>query len=297
MKKPVLLACLPLIAAALAISCGKKNDSANTPDADEVGQQVGDTMASIDESGGSSDGSIAALEREGNRVFARVAPAELRRPWMDFLIPNAYGALCKTTIFNCTSPGVLTKDFAGCTIGLSTITGSVTVTKSNSDCVAPLSAGDTVTRVPAFTITGPHGGTYTVSKTGTIGQRVTKGASSFTFSNDGINRTFVTGAGTTLFNFTTKTTADLTFTGTSRLNRTLVSGTISVTDNIKNVTCAFTPSNVTWTDACNCPMSGSWSGSCGDDATASISLTGCGTATVTVGSESKSVTFDRCYSL
>jgi hypothetical protein len=54
---------------------------------------------------------------------------------------------------------------------------------------------------------------------------------------------------------------------------------------------------VSWTSSCNCPSSGSWSGSCSDGNSFSISITGCGSANLTLGEESSSVLFDRCHAI
>lgn len=281
------------------VSCG---DSQSTTDIQETGQQVGDVMASIDESGGST-GSLAFNDlNSAHRAIARIAPSEARSPWWSrAVLPQANAASCllSSTFASCSS-NVITRTFGGCTIGAATFDGTVTLTFDDAavdgTCQMALS-GHSVTRVPAFTVTGRRGATLTVSKTGTVGQKITRGstAGSFTFSNDGIRRVFTTSSGATLIDFTTLTTSDITVTGATRATRTLSGGSLRVTNNLTSVSCDYVPTDVKWTSTCNCPTSGSWAGTCSDGSSTSLSITGCGTASLTVGSASEDFTFDRCY--
>lgn len=271
----------------------------SSTDIQETGQQVGDVMASIDESGGSG-GSLGRTE-DGARLFQRLESQGILSLLEENLFPSAYATACGlTSTFGSCSSNVIVRTFGGCTIGAATLSGTVTLTwgGSSSSC-AMAAATDTVTRVPAFTLTGRRGATLTVSKTGSVGQRLTwdsgKGASKvFSFTNDGIRRVF-TAAGSTLFDFTTQTTSAITVTGTNRSNRVLSGGSLRVTNNLNSVTCDYAPTSVAWTSTCTCAASGSWSGSCSDGKTSTITLTGCGTATLAIGSDSEDLTFDRCY--
>lgn len=283
-------------------------------DAEEVSQQAGDVMASMDESSGSNSGSggFAAAQRAlevealaAHQTFSRRMPAEVGQAWWQSLplVPReASAATCAaTSTFGACTSNVVSRTFGGCTIGTATLSGSVTLTWSDAatDSTCQMTASShSVTRVPAFTITGPRGGTLTVSKTGTVGQKITRGttAGNFSFTNDGIRRVIATGSGTTLFDFTTETTTAITITGTSRSDRVVSGGVLKVTDNVNSVSCDLVPTAVTWTSTCNCASSGTWAGTCSDGKTFSISISGCGTATATVGTTSTSVTFDRCYS-
>jgi hypothetical protein len=276
-------------------SCGKKDDESSSTDIQETGQQVGDVMASIDESGGGS-GSYALLEDSARRTYARLAPGELRAPWS--LVPEAQAATCGISTFSGCVSNVNTRTFGGCTIGAATFNGTVTLTFSDAatDNTCLLTAnGHSITRDPNFTVTGRRGATLTVAKTGTNGQKIERASAGvFSFTNDGIRRYFTTGGGSTLFDFTTQTTSAITVTGASRSGRTLSGGTLRVTNNLTNTSCDFVPSSVTWDATCNCPTSGSWSATCSDGKSATLSITGCGTATLTMGSESEDFTFDRC---
>jgi hypothetical protein len=265
----------------------------------ETGQQIGDVMASIDESGGSGGG--FALLDASRRTYARLAPPELHGGgWASFLLPAAEATSCAlaSTFSSCAS-NVITRTFDGCTVGGATFNGTVTLTFADAtvdNTCLPAAVGHSITRVPNFTVTGRRGATLEVTKTASAGQVITVvNGTTFTFTNDGIRRVFTTGSGTSLFDFTTKTTSGITVTGVARAGRTLSGGTLRVTNNLTGVSCDYSPTNVSWTSTCNCPTSGSWSGSCSDGKTTSLNITGCGAASITVGSETDSVTFDRCY--
>ncbi|RME18236.1 MAG: hypothetical protein D6797_00815 [Bdellovibrio sp.] len=45
---------------------------------------------------------------------------------------------------------------------------------------------------------------------------------------------------------------------------------------------------------CYCATSGTWSGSCSDGKSFSLSIQGCGSAVLTLGEDSESLNFDRC---
>ncbi len=277
--------------------------SACAADIDEIAQQVGDSMASVDESGGSS-GTLAELD-SSRKFFKRRAPSEISNGWLEtYVQPSAYAATCSAApgFGSCTSNAV-TRTFADCTVGGATFSGTVVNTWGGGAASCTLSgATQHITRVPAFTVTGRRGATLTVSKTGTLGQRLTlssgSGASSvFSMTNDGIRRAFTNASGTTTYDFTTATTSAITINGNSRTNRILSGGSLRVTNNLTQVTCDYVPTAVTWTSACNCPTSGSWAGTCSDGKSTTVSINGCGTASLTVGTVSTSVTFDRCYSI
>ncbi len=285
------------------VSCGKK-ESTSSVDIEEQGQQIGEAMASVDEAGGSggSLGWIPAVKGEG-RMFARLERASGSAPIFEgSLIPSAQAAACSgASTFGSCSSNTVTRSFGSCTVGMAVFTGNVTLSWGGSSTNCQMSAAnDTVTRVPAFTVTGRRGATLTVSKTGSVGQRLTwssgSGASRvFSMSNDGIRRVFTSAAGATLLDFTTQTTSAITVTGTSRANRVMSGGVLRVTNNISGVACDYVPSAVTWSSAsCNCPISGSWSATCSDGSASSLSITGCGTANLTLGSDTTAVTFDRC---
>lgn len=271
---------LALVAVSV-LSCGKKAEDASsvgrtgsiTVDAnDENAQQIGEVMASIDEAGGAT-GSLAIASIGSHASCA------------------GYG-------FGSCTANTVTRIFNGCAIGLSTLNGTVGLTWTGSSANCTLgAAGDSIQRAPNFTMSGPRGGTLAVTKTGALGQTLTwtggSGASkTFDFTSDGINRR-ITHGGTTYYDVTTQTMSAITVSGANRSGRVMSGGTLRLKNNVTAVTCDVSPSNVTWEIGCNCATSGNWSGNCGGQ-TFAVEITGCGTGTLTVGTSSQSVAFDRC---
>jgi hypothetical protein len=286
---------LLLLFSALVCSCSQAGGG--DPE-DEVAQAVGDTMASMDEAGGSL-GTYAMVDElsAGRRTFARrfgESPSLAER-----LFPSAHATDCVTSpgFSGCTN-NVVTRTFGGCTVLGATFTGTVTFTWSDAavdgTCSMAL-AGHSVARAPNFTIAGRRG-TFTASTVGTNGQVITKGAgSSFSFTNDGVRRVLTDQFGGTVTDFTSETTAAMTISGASRANRVLDGGTLRVTNNLTTVSCDFTPTDVTWTASCNCATSGAWTATCTEGKSATVTITGCGTGNLEYGGDTAAVTFDRCY--
>lgn len=304
-NKIIALACAFLI-----FGC-KQGAVTEEVDIQETAQQIGDIMASVDEAGGSS-GSLALnnnLENyRSNKTFARFKQEGASAPLIaNLFVSKAQAVSCLGNGFGSCSGRTLTRSFNECTIGTGVVSGDVTLVWAGSGttgCVlgsgSTITAGDTITRSPNFTITGRRGAVLSVIKSGTVGQRLTYvgGVNPnmiFNFSNDGIRRRFTMPDTSVLFDQTTTVTIPITVTGNARTNRVMNGGFLQVTNNFSSVVCNYTPSNVTWnSSSCNCPTQGSWSGSCSDGNSSTLEITGCGIANYTEGSNSTSVTFDRC---
>lgn len=303
MKKIILFLALSLF----VFGCKKVDDtsySVNTTT--ELAQQVGDAMASVDESGGSNLGAISQFEMTSyEKSFARLTHGEPinKTAILKLALPDANAATCSSTTFTACSGSQRVRTFGDCTVGLGgTISGNVTLNFTGTGagtCTIP-SASDYVSRVPNYTITGLRGATFSVTATGS-GQTMTRlNATQFTFSNSGIKRKFTTPSGTTLLDLTTTTTGTVTITGTSRNTRTMTSGGASegivLVNNLTSVSCTLAPTSITWGNTCNCPTNGQWNGNCTDGATFVIAFgSTCGQTTVTRnGTEVSTVTMDRC---
>lgn len=287
-------------------SCKKAEDSSSysVDSTAESGQQVGDAMASVDEAGGSTNGSFSQMEqiefKHAEKTFARLTSDEPQRgsSLLQLALPEAQAAVCSLTGFSSCSANQKIKDFADCsTPGGGTLSGTVTLSFTGTGaatCTIPMN-NDAVSRVPSFSITGLRGATFAVSATST-GQTITRvNATDFTFSNSGIRRTFVTPKGSTILDVTSSTASPITISGTTRANRVMTGGGLTITNNLTSVSCTLAPSAVAWEAGCNCPTSGSWSGSCSDATSMSVAFSGtCGQATVTKGADSSTITMDRC---
>lgn len=278
------------------VSCAEEEEAV---DIQEIAQQVGDVMASVDESGGTTNGTMVMMESHQRFIASR--ETSVFNGASSFLqslglLPSAQAVACQDTTFTGCTASQKVRDLGGCTIGSATFTGDITLQFSDSGCVLN-SDGDSVDRNPDFTVSGIRGANLSVAKTGTYGQRIIRvSAGNFTFANDGIRRLF-TLAGETLFDYTTRTTSPITVTGTSRTDRVMSGGQLRVTNNVSGVNCNYAPTAVTWAANCNCAVSGSWAGSCSDGKTTSITITSCGVGSIIIGEESEALSFDRCYSL
>jgi hypothetical protein len=290
-----------LICGALAVGCTNRGGSFSDTD-DETSQQLGDTMASIDEFGGTSGGGIA-LQQSFEKTMHRISPSEFKTPfWKNLFVSNAFAASClASSTFNACASNTITREFDDCTGPFGGIwNGAITLSWGGTSANCQMQAEeDFLVREPNFAVTGFRGAELVVTKSGTFGQKLTWVSGSgdsrvFEFENDGIHRVFSTPSGAALFDFTTKTTSPITVTGALRSNRVVDGGVLRTTNNLNDVTCDFVPSDVTWDSTCTCAVSGAWSATCSDDTSYEVEITGCGTADVTRNDVTRSVEFDRC---
>lgn len=301
---------LILFLLAVAVGCGANKEDAGGSEMTEPAQQLGDVVASIDEIGGTS-GAIA-LEKSARKTFARYASEELSDSlFSKIFVKNAEAFTCDSNVaghlnggFASCSSNQITRTFGGCTVGANqdiVFNGTVIFTWTSAGACSLINQGERVDRSPSFTVTGRRGATLTVSKDASYGQRLSLTSATgvtpkvYTLQSDGIRRKFTTAGGVTTFDYITTVTSPVTITGEVRSGRVMNGGTFRVRDNLTQVTCDYSPVNVTWGSAsCNCPTQGAFQATCSDGKTASLSLTGCGTGDFTLGSDAGHVTFDRC---
>ncbi len=265
----------------------------------EMAQQVGDAMSSVDESAGSS-GSFAWL-KEVSAAQKSIAQTEGNKGKSLFskIIPEANAVSCFSYGFTSCTSNAITRTFNNCALGAATFSGTVVLSFAGpTAATCKLStASDAVTRNPNFTISAGTG-TISIAKAGTNGQTMTYVSGSttnkvFSLTSDGIRRT-VTIDGTLKHDVTTSTTSAITVTGSDRVNRVMNGGTFRLQNNISGERCDISPSVVTWSGTCTCATSGHWSGTCETKGAFNLAITGCGTATLTIGSETTDVTLNRC---
>ena len=282
-------------------NCTSKDNGGSAVDIEETAQQIGDVMASIDESGGSTSGTYAYSSMQSEqKMFARVLPNQSKPTLSEMIFPQAQAAACGFGGFSSCANNEIIRTFNNCTIGTATLSGTVTLDWTDSgvdNTCAMTSNGHTIARDPDFTLTGRRGGTMTVEKTATFGQKITRvGFGLFEFTNDGIRRV-IEYNGNTIYDFTTTVQGGaLDIQGQSRSGRVLSSSgaTLRVTNNANSEYCDYTPQAVTWTAGCTCATSGLWTSTCSDGSSSSLEITECGKGTFTMGDESQTVTFDRC---
>ncbi len=300
-KKCGILLGMGLVAQGLFTGCA---NNVSTEGIDEVAQQIGDVMASVDEFGG-LNGTLSQYQKSFLQMENRLDP-HFELPG---ILPNAFAASCAGGTFQgCNSQRTILKEFNNCSIGLATFDGSVSLTwgGSGSGCSLgiPPSPGANITRSPNFSVTGLRGATLEVSKEGAIGQRLTYETglgpnARFNLSSDGIRRIFKLSNGSRLLDFTSSTLGGqpLVLTGSARAGRKLSGGVLRVKNNMEDLYCDFSPTDVTWANGCSCPISGSWQATCSDGTSSSIEITGCGSAEFTFGTETQTIAFDRCVDL
>lgn len=289
------------LALALAITmttaAGCRKTSTGDDETGQIGNAVGEAMASLDES--VSGGSATAMLP----VPFRRAPDELRGPlWrraMDAVIPAAYAAdatSCWTPTFSACNAGVRTKDYGNCNLGLAKLSGTVTLTFTQQLCLIATD-GDAVTRTADLTLTGLYGGTLEVTSPGG-GQTLAKSAGGFTYSVAGMERVLTGPGGRKIFDIATSTAAPIVVTGSSRADLTIVSGSFVIDHKLAGYTVTLTANNLAWTSSCNCASSGTLTGMVAggrhDGKSASVTITACGEADVTIDGTTESVSLDRC---
>lgn len=298
-----------VLASLMISSCDKVIDENYTiVTSDEMAQMIGDTLVSIDESGGRADGSIAQFNPSGyEKAFARLSRNEAlaskiaNQDISNLFISKSYAASCSATPFTCnTATGVATRTFADCTVaGSGKASGSVNLTFTGSGastCTLP-ATNDRVVRAPNYEITGLRGAKFKTSTVST-GQSLTRvSPSAFNFLSTGIRRTFTSSDDKVVLDMTALVvTNPISVIGAYRgAPRTLSNGQLIIMNNLTSVSCTMSHTNITWAAGCNCPIDGSFAGYCTDGTTLQVVYTtNCGETKVTTGSEVRPVTMDRC---
>lgn len=286
------------VAATVSLACGSIGcrKMATDDDQEQIADSVGEAMASLDES---VQGAPAAALVPPVPMLR--TPAELRAPWwrraLDGVSPTAEAAACWPSTFSACTGGTRTRTFDSCTLGIATLDGAVTLSFTRNALCIVATAGDAVTRNADFTLTGPFGGTLAVSSANG-GQTLTKTATGFEYTVQGMKRVLTGPGGHTLFDVSTRTTSPIVITGSSRADLVIVSGTLEVSHNLAGYKVSLTPQNLAWSSNCNCAVSGSLTGTIAggrlDGKSATVALTGCGQADLTIDGDSQNVILDRC---
>ena len=296
---------LSALATAFLFSCNNKikeldyNINADV----EITQQIGESMAALDEVGGTASGDISkAIKADYERSFARMAPHEkVKKSFiLASLISEASAASCSTVNFSaCSTAFQKSRSISGCsTVAGGTISGVVLLTFSGTGaatCTMP-AVGDGVVRTASIGVNGLRGAIFGVQNLFPSGQAVSNtGVATYTFKDTGTSRKFISPNAVTLLNLSTTTPTPLSFSGANRNTRSLTGGTVQILNNINQVSCSFTPTGVAWTAGCNCPTAGSFAATCSDSTSMNVAFTSvCGEVTLTKGTVTSTVILDRC---
>jgi hypothetical protein len=123
-------------------------------------------------------------------------------------------------------------------------------------------------------------------------------AGGFNYSVGGMERVLTGPGGRKLFDIGTSTAAPIVVTGSSRGDLKIVSGTFVIDHKLAGYTVTLTADNLAWSSSCNCASSGTLTGSVAggkhDGRTASVTITACGEADVTIDGDTQAVSLDRC---
>ncbi len=287
-------------AAALALLVTGCRKGEGMADQGQIGAAVGEVMAGADESAQSGSTTAMLPAAPVLRMPAELRPPAWRRA-LDALAPlgSARAASCLPVTYSTCSAGVRTATFDACTVGAITVDGSIDLTFSDAAACNIATVGDSVNRTGSLTLSAPAGSLAITAPGG--GQTLTRTATGFTYAVPGMERVLTLASGRTLFDISTMTSSPLVITGSSRADMAIVGGTLVITHNLAGYAVSLTPDNLTWTATCNCASSGSLIGTVtsGKDAgkSASVTITGCGTADVTIDGDTESVTLDRCATI
>lgn len=226
--------------------------------------------------------------------------------WEVLLGEKAYAATCTRALYASCNSGVRTASFNQCDVSGSSATlyGDVTLTYSDAACGLS-SNGNTVTRTYNIEINGPRGGKIAHSSDnrsdyrGTSyggGGRLTKTVSGWGLDILGRN-SVLTFRGRSIFDVSVRTLSQVSISGSlSRASRLVTGGQIEVNHNMAGFTSVITPSNLQWSNSCCYPVSGSLSVSYSGSKTGSATVTfsGCGSASVNQGGQVSSVNMSYC---
>jgi hypothetical protein len=275
--------------------------SANVPL--EIGNQLGDIMATIDEAGRGNTNIVnykPTLDRYNVSPKQMVAVENA----FEILFPKAEAAACGAAQFSACSSNQVLRSFNSCTIGGYTLNGSTLMTWTGGSGCTLSGLSQSIRITPSYTVSG-NNMTLTSTNTGTYGSTLTWASGSGTtrvmnYTSDGISRTLRYN-GTTLLDIDTRTNSPITVTGSARANRVLSSspGALEGVNNTTSESCTFQPSGVTWAaNNCNCATSGSWVGTCSSLGTFQMTITGCGLAAIyytqSGTSKQQAISLDRC---
>jgi len=232
---------------------------------EELAQQSGDLMTSVDEIFLASSSSVSTL------------------------INN-----CSSVGFSSCVSNRRTKNFNGCTLRfLGSLDGLVNLDFTPGTNCSLVGVGSQVTRTPNFNIRGRRGTSFFV--TGGSQTLIRNPDSTFNFMSSNIRRRVTSGSVTRL-DLTTSTTSALLIQGSSRANRQVVTGAFNILDNLTSVSCSVSIQNLGWSSNCSCPTQGLNLVTCSDGRSMSISYTNmCGRVTLTSADSSSQIDLDRCY--
>lgn len=277
-----------LLTAISLVGCNAKKDENDAISADTaVTESVASALSSL------------ADEQSG----ASMAKAE--RTLMTLLVPRAYAEVCQRPFYESCQSGLKSDTYNSCPLYLGTISGEASLNYSNVSCSLS-SSGQSVSRNYDFTVTGPRGGTYSVSSDTYQdykgdsyggGETLTKTISGWSVEILGRHKAFTTRRGREGYNVSIRTLQPYDITGSlARSSRTVDGGQIEVNHNLAGFTATITPSQIQWDNNCCHPVSGTLSVTYSGARTgsASIEFQGCGSAQIVRAGQTENLGLSYC---
>lgn len=280
----------------LSVGCKKKaeDDSDLSVDPVEASVESGLTMVS------------GMADDQAGTAYALNSKPEPASIWKIILGEKAYAATCQRALYASCSGGVRSANYNQCDImgTAANLYGQVSLTYSDAAC-SMAANGNTVTRTYNIEINGPRGGQISHSSDnrsdyrGTSyggGGRLTKTASGWNAEILGRN-SVLSFRGRTIFDVSVRTLSAMGLTGSlSRSSRVLSGGQLEINHNVAGFTAIMSPTNLQWNNTCCHPVSGSlsvtYSGSKTGNAT--VTFSGCGSASVNQGGQVSTINMSYC---
>lgn len=292
MKKILLMTLL----IAISLGCKKKQEEDSDLSVDPVEASVESGISMISGMADDQAGSAYAFNSKNT-------PTSI---WEVILGEKAYAATCSRAFYASCNSGLKSASFNQCEImgTAATLYGNVNLTYSDSSC-SLISNGNSVTRTYNIEINGPRGGKISHSSDNRTdyrstsyggGGRLTKTVSGWGADILGRN-SVLTFRGRTIFDVSVRTLNQVSISGSlSRASRVVNGGQIEVNHNVAGFTSVITPSNLQWNNTCCYPVSGSLSVSYSGSKTGSATVTfsGCGSASVNQSGQVSSINMSYC---
>ncbi|OQW52823.1 MAG: hypothetical protein A4S09_08240 [Proteobacteria bacterium SG_bin7] len=293
MKKSILLFSLLSLTA-----CGLKKQ--------DFTAQVNNEDAAVETAVGSISGLSDNQAGESYLAINNSFKEKVMTEMQNLLLPQAVADDgCVRPIFAACINGIRESTYNNCSPANSkaSINGYIRLTYSQANCT--LSVSDKVNRTFEVTISGPRGGSATLSSAnksdynGNVyggGGQLTKTANGFDVEILGKNIS-LDYKGVELYNVSIRTLSTVHISGTlSRQSRLVNGGQIEVNHNKAKFTALFEPHNLQWQSGCCYPVSGSLSVTYSGSKTGSATVTfnGCGLAQHSDGVQEKPVVLNYC---
>lgn len=280
-------------------ACGKKaanSDSLNTLSVNSEEAMTESVVNSVS----------SAMDEQSNESLTANRERTKSGNLLGLMFQQAYALICERAYQQACQGGVKTVTYDRCTMGLSSVevSGSVSLNYSAANCEM-LADGDSVIRTHDLQFEGPRGGLLSSSSASRLdykseqfggGAQLTRTSAGWDFDVLGKHFNLVV-RGKEIFNVSVRTLSPLKVTGgLSRHDRKVTDGSLEINHNLAKYTAVWTASNLQYQSNCCYPVAGSisavFSGS--KTGSAQINFSGCGQAEKLQDGQSVPLQFSSC---